>query len=105
MYKFEKTVIFDKNEYKNVISISPSPTDPLKKITKRYSNNKVLSKFTSNHKGCLELLLDPTDMFEFLDICNIEYLIDYFDKNNIIINYELTKIMLKSNSNLLFYVQ
>ena len=37
MYKLEKTVILDiNNEYKNVISISPTPTtDSLKKISKR----------------------------------------------------------------------
>ena len=111
MYKLEKTVIIDNNnEYKNVIAISPSPTSThLKKITKRYSNNRGIARgmtmFTTNHKTCLELLLNPTDMLEYIDCNNIEYLIDYFAKNKIIINYELTKIMLKSNSNLLFYVQ
>ena len=111
MYKLEKTVIIDNNnEYKNVIAISPTPrTEKLKKITKRYTNNRGIGRgmtmFTTNHKTCLELLLNPTDTLEYIDYSNIEYLIDYFAKNKIMINYELTRIMLKTNSNLLFYVQ
>ena len=106
MYKLEKTIILDKdNNYKDVITISPSPTnDALKKITRKYTNNKKLSAFTINQKCCLEILLNPSDMCEYINDDNIEYLISYLLENSITINYQLTEIMSQRNPNLLFYI-
>ena len=106
MYKLENEIILNKyNEYENVISISPSPKKRcLKKITKKYTNNRKLSNNTY-HNTCLELLLDPTDKREFLSHNNLENLIGYFAKKNITIDYQLTKLMQKSNSDLVFYIK
>lgn len=106
MYKLEKTPILDvDNIYKEVISISPSPQlAELKKITKRYTNSRKLSRFKQQQPSCLELLLNPTDTTEYINTRNIEYLISYLLQNSITINYQLTKLMQKSNPNLLFYI-
>jgi hypothetical protein len=106
MYKLEREIILDKyNEYINVISISPSPKKRcLNRITKKYTNNRKLSN-NVNQNSCLELLLDPTDMCEFLSPDNIEHLIAYFSRKNITIDYQLTKLMQKSNYHLLFYIK
>jgi hypothetical protein len=106
MYKLEKVSIIDKdNTYKDVISISPSPKiEALKKISKRYSNNKKLSIFKTEYAGCLELLLNPTDMSEYINTNNIEFLISYLIDNSITINYQLTELMQKTNPDLLFYI-
>lgn len=106
MYKLEKTSILDiDNIYKEVISISPSPKKTeLIKITKRYTNSRKLSRFKQQEPSCLEILLNPTDMTEYISTANIEYLISYLLENNITINYQLTRLMQKSNPNLLFYI-
>lgn len=106
MYKLERDIILDKNnEYKNVITISPSPKKrPLKRITKKYTNNRKLSN-NVYHNSCMEILLDPRDKCEFLDPDNVEHLISYLTNKNITIDYQLTKLMLKSNCDLLFYVR
>jgi|APSaa5957512535_1039671.scaffolds.fasta_scaffold168713_3 hypothetical protein len=106
MYKLEREIILNKhNEYENVITISPSPKKRcLKKITKKYTNNRKLSE-NAYQNTCLELLLDPTDNCEFLSPDNVENLIGYFAKKNITIDYQLTKLMQKSNYDLLFYIK
>ena len=106
MHKLEREIILDKhNEYINVISISPSPKKRcLKRITKKYTNNRKLSN-NANQNCCLELLLDPTDRCDFLSPNDIEHLIAYFSKKNITIDYQLTKLMQKSNYDLLFYIK
>ena len=106
MYKLEKEIILDKhNEYINVITISPSPKKrALKRITRKYTNSRKLSN-NVNHNSCMELLLDPTDKCEFLSPDNVEHLIAYFANKNITIDYQLTKLMLKSNCDLLFYIK
>ena len=106
MYKLEKTSILDKdNLYKTVISISPFPKkNELISITKRFTNNRKLSIFKSDHNSCLNLILNPSDKCEYININNVEYLISYLTENNIKINYQLTKIMRNSNPDLLFYI-
>lgn len=106
MHKLEKVIILDKhNEYINAISISPSPEKrALKRITKKYSSNRKLSD-NANNVGCLELLLDPNDKCEFICPDDVEHLIAYFTKKNITIDYQLTKLMLKSNCDLMFYIK
>lgn len=106
MYKLEKTSILDiDNIYKEVISISPSPKKTeLIEITKRYTNSRKLSRFKQHESSCLEILLNPTDMTEYISTTNIEYLISYLLENNITINYQLTRLMQKSNPDLLFYI-
>ena len=106
MYKLEKTSILDTdNIYKEVICISPCPQSAeLKKITKRYTNSRKLSRFKQQQQSCLDVLLNPTDMTEYISTSNIEYLISYLTQNSITINYQLTRLMQKSNPDLLFYI-
>ena len=106
MYKLETEIIVNKqNEYENVISISPSPKKRcLKKITKKYTNNKKLSDSSYNNT-CLELLLDPSDKCVFQSPENLENLIAYFTKKNITIDYNLTKLMQKSNTDIILYIK
>ena len=106
MYKIERIPVLKDNNYKTLLSITPTPRlESLKKITKKYTNQQKLSSFITDQACCLTVFMNPNEPTDYLDAKNVEYLIDYLATNNITINYQLTEIMMKSNQKLLFYVQ
>ena len=103
VYKIKSEVYLDKrNEcYRKIIIIEPKPNDPaLKNIIKTISRNR-LSEFEGfatccSKSPCINAIMDPNNTNEFLDIDNIEKLFTVLIANLYIIDYNLSKLLMKS---------
>ena len=113
-FKIKSDVYLDKrNEcYKKIIVIEPNPNDPtINPIIKTISRTK-LSPFEGSSpccpvNPCLSVILDPDNSLEFLSINNIEKLVSVLIANGYTIDYNLSKILMKSDvriQNLIFFI-
>ena len=97
MHKIKRDIIYEGNEYKNVFSISPPPTNEALK-------NIIINKYSTvnNENKCIHVLIDPTDSAKYLN--SIETLTTYLVDNSISIDYELTKLFNHIYSNLIYFI-
>ncbi len=114
-YKISTEIYLDKrNEcYKKILTISPDPNDnSIKYIIKKISRTK-LSEFEGfcpcdTKPACFNAILNPDNTSEFLNVENVEQLIDVLILNAYTVDYNLSKLLLKTstrNSNLICYVK
>ena len=103
IYKVKAEVYLDKrNEcYKKIIVIEPDPNDPtINNIIKKISRTR-LSEFQEFSPccpmpNCYPAVMDPTNISEFLSINNIDKLFTILLANGYTIDYNLSKILMKS---------
>ena len=103
IYKIKGDVYLDKkNEcYKKILVIDPNPNDPtINHIIKTIQRIK-LSPFEENSpccpiNNCLAVIMNPDIPTEFLSINNIDKLFTILLANGYTIDYNLSKILMKS---------
>ena len=103
LYKIKSEVYLDKrNEcYKKIIVIEPDPNDPaINNIIKKISRNR-LSEFEEfspccPRPNCFPAVMDPDNTNEFLAINNIEKLFTILIANGYTVDYNLSKLLMKS---------
>tara|TARA_B110000008_G_C16715663_1_gene462662 strand:+ start:193 stop:555 length:363 start_codon:yes stop_codon:yes gene_type:complete len=103
IYKVKSEVYLDKrNEcYKKIIVIEPDPNDPtINNIIKKVSRNR-LSEFEEfspccPRSNCFPAVMDPDNTNEFLSIDNIDKLFTILIANLYTIDYNLSKLLMKS---------
>lgn len=114
IYKIKSEVYLDRqNEcYKKIIVIEPDPNDPaINNIIKKISPTK-LSDFEGSsaccpRPSCYPAIMDPTNITEFLPINNIDKLFTILLANGYTIDYNLSKLLMKSEveiSNLICFI-
>ena len=103
MYQISSEVYLDRfNEcYKNIVVISPKPTDSLNSITRALQRDK-LSPFQEISPccpldRCIYAFLNPRNRCELLCVNDIAILFGFLTTNGYTINTDLTKIMQDSD--------
>ena len=104
MYQLRSEVYLDTYDrcYKKVIVLSPPPKHhALQKITKLI-NRTPLSPFQATSPCCPQdqcyyIILDPTDLCNFLCIDQIGHLFNYLLEHNFKLDTSVTRIMQKSD--------
>ena len=111
MFKVSKEIYLDSFTkcYKNIITISSIPEGDIKKYIKTIPR-KTLSPFKTfdccnEQSHCVHAFIH-SDSKEFISIENIDEIIRILTTLGYMIDYDLTKIMLKNKTdkNLLFYM-
>ena len=104
MYILKKEVYLDRfNEcYKNVIVISPAPTQQALKYITKLVNREKLSPFQEQSPCCPQdqcyyIILNPNNTCEFLCIEQIPLLFNYLFNNGFKIDTSVTKVMQMSD--------
>ena len=98
--------------YKQILTIYPQPSGGLAGITKQVAPPR-LSPFRQNswcssYPQCFYAILNPQVPCDFLSVNELPLLIDFLSKEGYKIDNQLTKVMMKANSEiketLLFYI-
>jgi hypothetical protein len=103
MYKISKQIYLDRTCYKNIVIISDN-ADDLNKHLKKVPRS-TLSPFKTfdccrDESKCIKGFIDNG---EFILVDDIEKVINILNTLGYVMDYDLTKIMLKTDKSLLFY--
>ena len=114
MYQFSLKPYYDnvRQCYKQIITVFPEPSGPLKRITKRLQPTRLSTfrQFSDCHPypTCFYAVTDPNNQCDFLRIEDIAVLLNFLSRNGYTVDYQMTKILMKANTpvgeTLLFYV-
>ena len=114
VYKVKSEVYLDRrNEcYKKIIVIEPNPNDAaLNNIIKIISRPRlsIFQEFSPccQQPNCFPAVMDPNNTSEFLTVDNIDKLFTILLANGYTIDYNLSKLLMKSNvtiPNLICYI-
>ena len=106
MYRLNKKPVLYNNKYYNAVSIYPHPlstSSPLFNISKRITGQK-LSEHSEKTYTCDSIIMNPDCLSEILDYNELDILINYLFKNNLTIDYKISKLIKKDNQELIFYI-
>jgi len=105
-YQLSTAIYLENEQYKKIIVINENPQGNLQTLVKNLPNKKN-SPFQSNIpcSTCIHGILNPNNTSELLCFKDIAYLFTFLSTNGYTIQYDLTKILLKSQiNNLICYI-